>query len=158
MGGLDQSWSSLLVMDGLWRPSAEKQSLEENSKTDDALMEEALRYGNASNFFGPLVCVSPSPPSSFSGWTPPGEYYDRSRAVLDASQREFLDRRMIGRMSSTLKTVDRWELLEDNNGAMETSGKELCLAGESVPEVRDWREASWEKVSWQGSVSSWGFQ
>ena len=65
---------------------------------------------------------------------------------------------MIGRMSSALKTVDRWELLEDNNGAMETSGKELCLAGESVPEVRDWREASWEKVSWQGSVSSWGFQ
>ena len=52
---------------------------------------------------------------------------------------------MIGRMSSALKTVDRWELLEDNNGAMETSGKELCLAGESVPEVRDWREASWEE-------------
>ncbi|RVX09210.1 LINE-1 reverse transcriptase-like [Vitis vinifera] len=26
-----------------------------------------------------------------------------------------------------------------------TSGKELCLAGESVPEVRDWREASWEE-------------
>ena len=85
VGGLDQSWSSLLVMDGLWRPSAEKQSLEENSKTYDALMEEALRYGNAFNFFGPLVCVSPSSPSSFSGQTPPGEYYDLSGAVLDAS-------------------------------------------------------------------------
>ena len=59
--GLDQSWSFLLVTDGLWRPSAEEQSLEENSKTNDALIEEALRYGNASNFFGPLVCVSPSP-------------------------------------------------------------------------------------------------
>ncbi|RVW16292.1 hypothetical protein CK203_067879 [Vitis vinifera] len=40
VGDLDQSRSSLLVMDGLWRPLAEKQSLEENSKTDDALMEE----------------------------------------------------------------------------------------------------------------------
>ena len=28
---------------------------------------------------------------------------------------------------------------------MGTSGKELCLAGESVPEVKDWREASWEE-------------
>ena len=52
---------------------------------------------------------------------------------------------MIGRMSSALKTVNRWELLEDNNGTMGTSGKELCLAGESVPEFRDWREASWEE-------------
>ena len=142
VGGLDQSWSFLLATEGLWRPSAEEQCLVEKSKIDDALMEEALRYGNAPNFFGPLVCVSPSPPSSFSGRTPPGEYYDCSGVVLDASQREFLDRRMIGRMSSALKTVDRWELLEDNNGAMETSGKELCLAGESVPEIRDWREAN----------------
>ena len=130
------------MTDGLWRPSVEEQSLEENSKIDDALMEEALRYGNASNFFGPLVCVSPSPPSFFSGWTPPGEYYDRSGVVLDASQREFMDRRMIGRMSSVKKTVDREELLEDNNGEMGSSGKELCLAGESVPEIRDWREAN----------------
>ncbi|RVW77204.1 hypothetical protein CK203_043344 [Vitis vinifera] len=70
--------SSLWVFDGLWRPLAEKQRLEENSKTDYALMEEASRYRNAPNFFRPLVCVSPSPPSSFSGRTPSGEYYDRS--------------------------------------------------------------------------------
>ncbi|RVW50774.1 LINE-1 reverse transcriptase-like [Vitis vinifera] len=61
-GGLDQSWSFLLVTAGLWRPSAEEQSLEENSKTDDALMEEALRYGNASNFLWAVgVCFSFSP-------------------------------------------------------------------------------------------------
>ncbi|RVW66264.1 hypothetical protein CK203_065874 [Vitis vinifera] len=126
-------------------PSAEEQSLEENSKTDDALMEETLRYGNASNFFGSLVCVSPSLPSSFSGRTPPGEYYDRSGVVLDASQREFMDRRMIGRMPAVMKTVDCWEILEDNNGVMGSSGKDLYLAGETVPEIRDWREASWEE-------------
>ena len=133
------------MTDGLWRPSAEEQSLEENSKTDDALMEETLRYGNASNFFGSLVCVSPSLPSSFSGRTPPGEYYDRSGVVLDASQREFMDRRMIGRMPAVMKTVDCWEILEDNNGVMGSSGKDLYLAGETVPEIRDWREASWEE-------------
>ncbi|RVW53777.1 Transposon TX1 uncharacterized 149 kDa protein [Vitis vinifera] len=93
--------SFLWVVDGLWRPSAETQSLEENSKTNDALMEEALR--------------------------------------------ESPDRRMIGRKSSALETVTRWELLEDNNGAMGASGKELCLASESFPEVRGWREASWEE-------------
>ena len=48
LGGPDQSRSFLWVVDGLWRPLAETQSLEENSKTDDALMEEASRYGNAS--------------------------------------------------------------------------------------------------------------
>ena len=128
--------SSLWVFDGLWRPSAEKQSLEENSKTDYALMEEASRYRNAPNFFRPLVCVSPSPPSSFSGRTPSGEYYDRSGAVLDASQRESPSRRATGRESSVLETVTRWELLEDNNGAMGASGKELCLASDSFPEVR----------------------
>ena len=84
LGGPDQSMSSLWVFDGLWRPSAKEQSLEENLKTDCALMEEASRYGNATNFFGTLVCVSPSPPSFF-GRTPSGEYYDRSGAVLDAS-------------------------------------------------------------------------
>ena len=84
LGGPDQSMSSLWVFDGLWRPSAEEQSLEKNLKTDCALMEEASRYGNATNFFGTLVCVSPSPPSFF-GRTPSGEYYDRSGAVLDAS-------------------------------------------------------------------------
>ena len=52
---------------------------------------------------------------------------------------------MIGRVFSALETVNRWELLEDNNGAMGASGKELCLAGESAPEVRGWREASWEE-------------
>ncbi|RVW31855.1 hypothetical protein CK203_099022 [Vitis vinifera] len=122
------------------------------------LMEEALRYGNASNFFGSLVCVSPSPPSSFSGRTPPREYYDRSGVVLDASQREFMDQRMIGRMPAVMKTVDCWEILEDNNGVMGSSGKDLCLAGESVPKIRDWREASWEESELARFNQFLGFQ
>ncbi|RVW16447.1 Transposon TX1 uncharacterized 149 kDa protein [Vitis vinifera] len=113
--------------------------------TDDALMEEALRYGIAPNFYGPLVCVSPSPPSYFSSRTPLGEYYDRSGVVLDASQREVLDRRMIERTPATMKFMDRWEMVEDNNGVMGASGQDLCLVGEMDPEIRDWREARWEE-------------
>ena len=44
-----------------------------------------------------------------------------------------------------LETVTRWELLEDNNGVMGASGKELCLASDSSPAVRGWEEASWEE-------------
>ena len=145
MGGPDHSISSFWVYESLRRPSAEEQLLEESSKTDCALMEEASRYGNASNPCGTLVGDFSSPPSSFSGRTPSGEYYDRFGVVLDASQRDSPDRSMIGRKSSALETVTRWELLEDNNGAMGASGKELCLASESFPEVRGWREASWEE-------------
>ncbi|RVW28743.1 hypothetical protein CK203_089264 [Vitis vinifera] len=95
--------SSLWVFDGLWRPSAEKQSLEENSKTDYALMEEASRYRNAPNFFRPLVCVFSFSPFFFFWSDSIGEYYDRSGAVLDASQRESpsrVERRPIGRKVS----------------------------------------------------------
>ena len=144
-GGLNQPWSFLRVTSGLWRPSAEEQRLVENSMTDNALMEEALRYGIAPNFYGPLVCVSPSPPSYFSSRTPLGEYYDRSGVVLDASQREVLDRRMIERTPATMKFMDRWEMVEDNNGVMGASGQDLCLVGEMDPEIRDWREARWEE-------------
>ena len=144
-GGLDQPCSFLMVTNGLWRPSAEEQRLVENSMTDDALMEEALRYGIASNFYGPLVCVSPSPPSSFSGRTPLGEYYDRSGVALDASQREVMDRRMIERTPATMKSMDCWEMMEDNNGVMGASGQDLYLVGEMDPEIRDWREARWEE-------------
>ena len=146
-GGLDQPWSFLTVKNGLWRPSTEEQRLAENSITDDALMEEALRYGTAPNFYGPLVCVSPSPPSYsyFSGRTPLGEYYDRSGVVLDASQRVIMDRRMVERTPAAMKSMDRWEMMEDNNGAMGASGQDLCLGGETDPELSDWREARWEE-------------
>ena len=64
----------------------EEQLLKESSKTDCALMEEASRYGNASNPCGTLVCDFSSPPSSFSSRTPLGEYYDRSGAGLENSK------------------------------------------------------------------------
>ena len=70
MGGPDHSISSFWVYEGLRRPSAEEQLLEESSKTDRALMEEASRYGNASNPCGTLVCDFSSPSSFFSGRTP----------------------------------------------------------------------------------------
>ena len=65
---------------------------------------------------------------------------------------------MIGKVFSALETVNRWELLEDNNGAMGASGKELCLAGESAPKSGVGGRPVGRRVSWQGSVSSWGFQ
>ena len=146
-GGLEQPWSCLTVKNGLWRPSNEEQRVVKNSMTDDALMEEALRYGTAPNYYGPLVCVPPSPPSYsyFSGRTPLGECYDRSGVGLDASQRVILDRRMGERTFAAMKPMDRWEMGEDNNGALGACGQDLCLVGETVPEIRDWREVSWEE-------------
>ena len=63
-----------------------------------------------------------------------------------------------GRESSVLETMTRRELLEDNNGVMGASGKELCLASDSSPKVRGWEELVGRKVIWQGSVSFWGFR
>ncbi|RVW52999.1 hypothetical protein CK203_072706 [Vitis vinifera] len=145
--GSPQPWSCLTVKNGLWRPSNEEQRVVKNSMTDDALMEEALRYGTAPNYYGPLVCVPPFPPSYsyFSGRTPLGECYDRSGVGLDASQRVILDRRMGERTFAAMKPMDRWEMGEDNNGALGACGQDLCLVGETVPEIRDWREASWEE-------------
>ncbi|RVW17300.1 hypothetical protein CK203_069209 [Vitis vinifera] len=144
---LRSPWSCLTVKNGLWRPSNEEQRVVKNSMTDDALMEEALRYGTAPNYYGPLVCVPPSPPSYsyFSGRTPLGECYDRSGVGLDASQRVILDRRMGERTFAAMKPMDRWEMGEDNNSALGACGQDLCLVGETVPEIRDWREASWEE-------------
>ncbi|RVW57123.1 hypothetical protein CK203_091660 [Vitis vinifera] len=142
MGGLDHSISSFWVYESLRRPSAEEQLLEENSKTDCALMEEASRYGNASNPCGTLVCDFSSPPSSIFGRTPLGEYYDCSRVGLEKFQRESPGRMVIGKESSVMETVSRWELMEVNNGSIEESGEELCLASAMPLEVRGWEETS----------------
>lgn len=77
----------------------------------------------------------PLPPSSFFGQTPLGEYHDRSGAELDEFQRESLGRMVIGRESSVMETGTRWELMEVNNGNMEASEEELCLASAMPPEV-----------------------
>ena len=138
MGGLDHSISSFWVYESLRRPSSEEQLLEESSKTDCALMEEVSRYGNASNPCGTLVGDFSSPPSSFSGRTPLGEYYDRSGAGLEKFQRESSGRMVIGKESSVME-------MEVNNGSIEESGEELCLASAMPLEVRGWEETSWEE-------------
>eukprot|EP00261_Vitis_vinifera_P034413 XP_019075656.1 PREDICTED: uncharacterized protein LOC109122665 [Vitis vinifera] len=56
-----------------------------------------------------------------------------------------LDRRRGERTFAAMKPMDRWEMGEDNNGALGACGQDLCLVGETVPEIRDWREASWEE-------------
>ena len=103
-------------------------------------MEEALRYGNNSIPIGTLVSSSSSSPSSFSDRTPLGEYYDRSGAGLEKFQRESSGRMVIGKESSVMETVTRWELMEANNGNLEESGEELCLASAMPLEVKGWKE------------------
>ena len=133
------------MYESLWRPSAEEQLLEESSKTDYALMEEASRYGNASNPCGTLVCDFSSSPSSFFDRTPLREYYDCSEAGSEKFQRESPGRMVIGKEFSVMETVTRWELMEVNNGNTEESGDELCLASATPLEVRGWEETGWEE-------------
>ena len=80
LGGLDSDISSFWMKNGLKKQFEEESRSEESSNTDDALLEEALRYETASTPIGLLVLGSPASPSSFSGQTPLGEYYDFSGA------------------------------------------------------------------------------
>ena len=86
LGGPDSGISSFWVKDGPRRPYEEELQFDERSKTDCALMEEALMYGNDPILIGSLVSGSSSSPSSFSGQTPLGEYYDLFGAGLDITQ------------------------------------------------------------------------
>ncbi|RVW57234.1 hypothetical protein CK203_099691 [Vitis vinifera] len=43
------------------------------------------------------------------------------------------------------ETVNRWELMEVNNGNNEECGKELCLVQTMPREVKGWEEVSWEE-------------
>ena len=78
--GPDAVISSFWLKDDLSKQEEEEPCSVEISKTNDVLLEEALRYGTASSPFGLLVPVLFSSPSSISGRTPLGEYYDFSRA------------------------------------------------------------------------------
>ena len=113
----------------------EESRYEESSKTDDALLEEALRYGTASTPIGLLVPGSPSSPFSFSSRTPLGEYYDFSGASWEIAQGETPCRNVNGPGSTEKKTVTRWELMEVNNGSNGESGEELCLVRTMPREV-----------------------
>ena len=76
--GPDPGISIFRVKDGLRKQIEEEHHSEERSKTDLALIEEALRYGNAFN--GMLASGFSSSPFFFSDRTPMGEYYDFSGA------------------------------------------------------------------------------
>ena len=76
--GPDASISSFRLKTVLSKQEEEEPCPVEISKVDDALLEEALRYGTASSPFGLLVLVAFSSPSSISSRTPLGEYYDFS--------------------------------------------------------------------------------
>ncbi|RVW47756.1 hypothetical protein CK203_103399 [Vitis vinifera] len=121
--------------DDLRKQFEEESRYEESSKTDDALLEEALRYGTASTPIGLLVPGSPSSPFSFSGRTPLGEYYDFSGAGWEIAQGETPCRNVNGPGSTEKKTVTRWELMEVNNGSNGESGEELCLVRTMPREV-----------------------
>ena len=116
----------------------------EISKTDGALLEEALRYGTASNPFRLLVPVPPSSPSSIFGRTPLREYYDFSGAGWEIAQGETPCCIVNGPGSIEQKTVTSWELMEVNNGNNGECGEELCLVRTVPHEAKGWEEVNWE--------------
>ena len=88
------------MKDGLRKQIEEELQTEERSKTDLALIEEALRYENVLDPNEILVYGSSFAFSFFPDWTPEGEYYDYSGVVCETIQGE--------------TPVTRWELLEVN--------------------------------------------
>ncbi|RVX19008.1 hypothetical protein CK203_007106 [Vitis vinifera] len=122
-GGPNPGISIFRVKDGLRKQIEEEHHSEERSKTDLALIEEALRYGNAFN--GMLASRFSFSPFFFSDQTPMGEYYDFSGAEDE--------------------TITRWELMEVNNGSNKESREELCLVQTMPQEVKGWEEVSWKE-------------
>ena len=141
--GPDSGISSFWMKDGLRKQVEEESRSEESSKTDGALLEEALRYRTASNPIGLLVLVSPSL-SSLSDRTPLGEYYDFSGAGWEIAQGETPCRIVNGPGSTEKKTVTSWELMEVNNGNNGECGEELCLVRTVPHEATGWEEVNWE--------------
>ena len=141
--GPDSGISSFWMKDGLRKQVEEESRSEESSKTDGALLEEALRYRTASNPIGLLVLVSPSL-SFLSDRTPLGEYYDFSGAGWEIAQGETPCRIVNGPGSTEKKTVTSWELMEVNNGNNGECGEELCLVRTVPHEATGWEEVNWE--------------
>ena len=119
------------MKDGLRKQIEEELQTEERSKTDLALIEEALRYWNVLDPKGILVYRSSFSFSFFPDWTPEGEYYDYFGVVCETIQGE--------------TPVTRLELLEVNNGCNEVRRAELNSVQTKPQEVRGWEEDSWEE-------------
>ena len=122
----ESEFIKLWVMEGLRKQLAEEQQIVERSKTDHALIEEAMRYGNVFASWGKRVS-GPSPSLSFPfGRTPLGEYYDYSGVVSEAVQGEILLCMVTASGITEGAPTTCWDLIEVNNGSNKERRMELC--------------------------------
>ena len=111
--------------DGLHRLSEAELLHKERSKTDLALVEEALRYDNVFFQSGCLVSGTLSFPSPFFGRTPVGEYCDLSGDEKERDEGENPLQILIGTEPPMGETVECWDLVEVNKSRTEIAGKEM---------------------------------
>ena len=117
----------------------------ERSKTDLALVEEALRYESVSFQSRCLVSGPLSFPSSFYGRTPLGEYCDLSGDEKECDEGENSLQILIGTESPMGETIECWELMEVNKSRTEVLRKEMG-SDQIVPrETEAWGELNWEE-------------
>ncbi|KAJ9700973.1 hypothetical protein PVL29_006346 [Vitis rotundifolia] len=105
LGEPDLGISPFWMKDGLREQLEEESRGEERSKTDDALLEEARRYGSTPDPLDMLALVPPSSPSSFFGRTPVGGYYDSSGVGGEIAPRDFSCRIINGSRSTRKETA-----------------------------------------------------
>ena len=134
-----------------WEKDGRRKQIEEElysverSRTDNALFEEASRYGCAPNPSG-LLASGSSPSPFFFGRTPLGEYSDLSRDDRVTHLREFPLRMLLTSGLLEEENVSCWELTEVINGCKDNCGMELCLVPSLPREGKGWEEESWEET------------
>ncbi|KAJ9696885.1 hypothetical protein PVL29_008886 [Vitis rotundifolia] len=142
--GPDQGISPFWLKDGSREQIGEEFLGEGSSKTDDALLEEAMRYGSTPGPFELLAFAPPSSPSSFFGRTPLGGYYDPP-GIVGEDVPGVLSRSIInGSRPARNETSPSWELMEVNKGGNDDLGKELCLVRTLQQEDDGWEKGNWE--------------
>ena len=117
----------------------------ERSRTYNALIEEASRYGCAPIPSGLLTSGSSPSPSFFFGGTPLGEYCNLSGDDRVTHLREIPLRMLLTLGPLEEENASRWELMEVFNGSKDNCGKELCLVHSMPRERKGWKEESWEE-------------
>ena len=132
------------MKEGLRKQQAEEQKTMERSKTDHALIEEAMRYGNVLDSWEKRASGS-SPSLSFPfGRTPLREYYEFSGTVCEAVQGEILLCTVTTPGITEGASTTCWDLIEVNNGSNKERRVELCSAQSEPQEDRGWEKNSWE--------------
>ncbi|XP_034693028.1 uncharacterized protein LOC117919862 [Vitis riparia] len=111
--------------DGRWKQVEEELYSMEKSRTYNALIEEASRYGCAPIPSGLLTFGSLPSPSFFFGRTPLGEYCDLSGDDRVTHLREIPLRMLLTPGPLEEENASRWELMEVFNGCKDNCGKEL---------------------------------